>query len=115
MTCPIDLDETYGCWLWQGRLDAAGYGRGKRRRAHIEVYEAERGAVPSGMELDHVCRRRNCVNPAHLEPVSGSTNGLRKRWGVRVAVKACPIGHELVDPMVTPEGGRVCRVCARNA
>lgn len=66
-----------GCWLWLGDLDRKGYGelnlgtgisgKRKRRGAHIVGYELERGPVPEGLELDHLCRTPICVNPDHLE------------------------------------------------
>jgi hypothetical protein len=65
---------TSDCWLWTGTLNRDGYGRvsigGREIGAHRAVYEALIGAVPEGMQLDHLCRVPNCVNPEHLEPVT---------------------------------------------
>lgn len=73
------------CWVWLRARIAAGYGAvwadGKVRRAHIVYYERHVGPVPAGLELDHLCRVRACVNPNHLEPVTGREN---TRRGVRV-------------------------------
>jgi hypothetical protein len=76
-----------GCVLWLGELNSAGYGRisqgnnhvGKRVRylAHRVSYELAKGQVPEGMELDHLCRVRCCINPEHLEPVTRSENNRR--------------------------------------
>lgn len=72
-----------GCWLWHGAVSkckGGGYGLiyvgGKEvvKSAHRVVYELERGAIPNGMDLDHLCRVRTCVNPAHLEPVTRKEN-----------------------------------------
>lgn len=68
-----------GCWLWLGPLNR-GYGSiGNRKgdrawRAHRIVYRILVGPIPGGMDLDHLCRVRHCVNPEHLEPVSRATN-----------------------------------------
>ena len=71
-------DENTGCWNWHGAINAQGYGYvddgGRIRRAHILYYERERGPVPVGMEIDHLCRNPACVNPAHLEAVTHLTN-----------------------------------------
>lgn len=71
-----------GCWLWTG-LKVAGYGRfsiqNKGIGAHRVSYEALIGAIPDGLELDHLCRVPSCVNPLHLEPVTGAENRRRAR------------------------------------
>lgn len=82
------LDPDSGCWIWEGeRHYPSGYGRigigsGKTRMAHRIGWEIYRGPIPDGFVLDHLCRRRDCVNPAHLEPVPPSENG-RRAWLVR--------------------------------
>lgn len=66
------------CWVWQGGTDEKGYAMGrqhkKSKRAHIINYVEKYGPVPEGLELDHLCRVRNCVNPDHLEPVTHTEN-----------------------------------------
>lgn len=77
------VDETTGCWLWKGATAPNGYGRvgvaGTHRvvQAHRAMYERANGPVPAGVDLDHLCRVRHCVNPAHLEPVDRKTNARR--------------------------------------
>lgn len=70
-----------GCWLWSGHKDQKGYGRfywkGLNEYAHRWAYEYFVGAVPVGLELDHLCRNRGCVNPAHLEAVTHRVNVAR--------------------------------------
>jgi len=71
----LKIDETTGCWLWQGALDIDGYavkrltvdGRPILRRAHIWYYEMWHGEVPPGMVVRHRCDVRRCVNPQHLQ------------------------------------------------
>jgi hypothetical protein len=72
-----------GCWEWCGELSSNGYGRvwrnNKRIAAHRAYYEQEVGPIPDGLQLDHLCRNRRCVNPDHLEPVTRTENQLRAR------------------------------------
>jgi len=73
------------CWIWQRYLQPDGYGRcvvnddrGRRSTgAHVMTWERKNGPVPEGLELDHLCRVRNCVNPDHLEPVTRTVNQRR--------------------------------------
>lgn len=89
-----------GCWEWTGAVDLNGYGvvygNGRMRKAHRVLYEKANGTVPHGLELDHLCRNRKCVNPDHLEPVTHRENILR---GVGTAASRarqthCKHGHE---------------------
>lgn len=70
-----------GCWLWSGSTNGHGYGRlarsGKLHGAHRFAYEHFIGPIPNGLDLDHLCRVRLCVNPSHLEPVTRGENLLR--------------------------------------
>lgn len=70
--------EENGCWTWVGNRIWNGYGQwnrnGKTILAHRALYETERGPVPMGLQLDHLCRNRDCVNLDHLEPVTARIN-----------------------------------------
>lgn len=68
--------------MWQGAVDTYGYGTfhdlGRSHQAHRWAYENFVGPVPQGLQLDHLCNRTLCVNPAHLEPVTNAENQRRK-------------------------------------
>lgn len=106
-----------GCWLWQGYINEDGYGRfwnpGGTPNAHAGVYEAMVGPVPGGLELDHLCRVRHCVNPDHLEPVTHAEN-MRRSAEARTT---CINGHPWVEENIYtyPSGVRQCRTCRREA
>lgn len=110
-----------GCWLWTASLVPAGYAQwaanGKKVHGHRAAYRALVGPVPEGLELDHLCRVRRCVNPAHLEPVTRRENLLRgQTHAARNAAKGCcPRGHvyDRVIPRTNGTVGRGCRECQR--
>lgn len=112
-----------GCWLWTGKVNNSGYGtltvRSQKKPIHRFSYELFNGDIPEGLEIDHLCRVRACVNPAHLEAVTHRENVLRgKTWAAdHVSRTHCPKGHELVAPnLVKSEKSRKCKKCtyARN-
>lgn len=77
--------ESPGCWMWTAGSERLGYGvysvQGRSVRAHVYVWELLVGPVPDGLELDHLCRRRLCCNPDHLEPVTHLVNVQRGAVG----------------------------------
>lgn len=83
---PYYLEEDRGyksaCWIWQRSLHPSGYGnasdaKGKTVRAHRLYYERACGPVPPNLQLDHLCRQRDCCRPSHLEPVTQQENQRR--------------------------------------
>jgi len=113
-----DIDATFGCHLWTGKLGDNGrpiIWRGRRPSSAYRVaYEQAGLIVPAEHALDHLCRRERCVNPVHLEPVTKAENERRKSWAYRCKRTRCAHGHDLSDALVTPEMGRLCRTCHGN-
>src|SRR5690349_18712112 len=110
--------DANGCWIWNGKPRKDGYCKikiqGKTYYAHIISYKSAGLDIPEGYTLDHLCRVRNCVNPAHLEPVTQKVNTARGISVVAVNMKKthCNAGHEFT-PENTREakGKRHCRKC----
>lgn len=117
----VDLND---CWLYAKSITNTGYGvifgEGKTHAAHRVMYTNMVGEIPKGLEIDHLCRVRRCINPAHLEAVTTAEN-VRRGAGVGVinALKThCIRGHALsgyncmtvaLPPKYKPE--RRCRTC----
>jgi hypothetical protein len=84
LSTPLDRFHSFvqkspsGCWLWTGADDGYGYGRinvdGAMVKAHRFAYEAFVAPIPAGVQIDHICRIRACVNPAHLRLATSAQN-----------------------------------------
>jgi hypothetical protein len=106
------VDTTGDCWIWLGLTDRDGYAtRGDRKQLHRWFYRFLVGEIVPGMEIDHLCRVRNCLNPDHLEPVTQAEN--KRRQGA--ALTHCKSGHlfDEENTIVRSNGTRNCRACAR--
>lgn len=109
------------CWPWLGVVSDNGYGKLNNRYAHRVAYQLAVGPIPDGLTIDHVkargCTRRDCCNPAHLEPVTRGENALRgDSRNARNARKThCRRGHEFTpeNTRISKRGHRECRTCSR--
>jgi hypothetical protein len=111
------------CWTWTSTIcKTTGYGyfyyQRKNLLAHRFSYQLFIGLIPHGLQLDHLCRNRSCVNPTHLEPVTIKENIRRGiSFAVQNAVKThCKNGHEFTikNSFIDKFGNRNCRACAKN-
>lgn len=112
------------CWTWRGKYIHNGYGQMWQKRirksvyAHRYAYEQFVGPIPDGLQLDHLCRNRGCVNPAHLEPATNRVNVLRGMGPTALNARKthCKRGHPLVPENLyilagPSRGGYVSREC----
>ena len=110
-------EQKPGCWLWKGKVSAEGYGRvkcmGRETTAHHFAYALLHGSVPTGQHVDHICRVRACVNPAHLEAVSCAENLKRgvSPSAINRRKKLCIRGHD--NWKIEKSGFRRCQTCAK--
>lgn len=118
----VDKRASDECWSWTASLYRNGYGqfsdKTKKLLAHKWSYERFVGPVPDGKEIDHLCRNRRCVNPAHLEAVPHRVNMGRGETIAALAASRthCPHGHpyDAENTDYEKDGSRKCRMCRRK-
>lgn len=126
---PDEKPELGPCHVWTKAISTDGYGRfwfeGRNHPAHRWLYEHTKEAIPKGYEPDHLCRRRHCVNLAHIEIITQAENvkrgGVYRRGrtlgnaAVQAAKTHCPKNHPYDDANTRHYAGRRhCRACARE-
>lgn len=116
------VDATTGCHVWTAQVRKGGYGgfrMGRYQLAHHAAVVLDGRIIPEGMVVDHTCRNRLCVNPAHLRVVTPRVNTLENSDAL-AAINArkthCIHGHALAGAnlIVRTRGGRDCRTCLRS-
>lgn len=117
----IEVDFTTGCWLWAGYIGVGGYGYayspGTRRhaRAHRLVWKRIVGPLDSTDYLDHTCRVRRCVNPAHLRVVTPALNALENSLSIVAQNAQRTCCSRCGGPYyVRNDGRRGCKACMRD-
>ena len=114
----IRVNKVTGCWEWIGARTGWGYGHiGKHGIAHRISYEHYVGLISPGMEIDHTCMVKHCVNPEHLEQVTHCENNIRaahRKENFNAAKTHCKHGHEFTEENIIYDkklGHRHCRTC----
>lgn len=113
------VDKTPECWLWKASVQPAGYGQfwlnGTYIGAHRYAYQLLVGPIPDGLQVDHLCRVRACVNPGHMEVVTLSENVLRGTGisAMNARKTHCLRRHSLVgnNLILDRRNRRCCRIC----
>ncbi len=113
------VDASGDCWEWTASCQPSGYGQisighDGTLLAHRVAWELLVSPIPIGMQLDHLCRNKRCVNPDHLEPVTWQENLRRGAPGAADQLRGrthCKWGHSLEDAPVRDRGNKRERVC----
>lgn len=110
-------ENEQGCWIWDVPHPESGYGQFGGGTAHRWSFEFFRADIPDGLEIDHLCRNRACVNPWHFDPVPTVVNVLRgfSPPAINARKTHCIRGHEFTAANTyrapSRPRARTCRAC----
>ena len=113
----VDKQSQLPCWIWIGAITHNGYPKAtfnyETCLVHQVIYKHFKGPIPEGLEIDHVCRNKLCVNPEHLEAITHKENVAR----YAATITHCKKGHPLSGDnlYLTPDERRNCKTCRREA
>lgn len=116
----VDLPDR--CWIWNGARDQKGYGNftcaiGIVRKAHLFSWILHNGEIPAGMQVDHECENTWCVNPFHLQLLTGPENNDKSNSASAINKRKthCKYGHELIEKNIRRKNGRrICITCEKE-
>jgi hypothetical protein len=104
-----DMGYATPCWVWEGATHR-GYAvkaeDGQRVKQHRKFYEQKHGPIPKGLEPDHLCKVKACVNPDHIEPVTHTENVRRGSRTILDMQKAREIRHAVSQGESYPQVAR---------
>jgi hypothetical protein len=117
----VQASSAEGCWTWNGSRNNAGYGQVtinyRNKRAHRFFYEMLIGNIPENKVIDHTCRNKSCVNPAHMEIVTVGENSRRGQSRLMEAHRnnTCANGHKWnrLNLRVRPQKDGTAKICCR--
>jgi len=113
-----------GCMIWTGAKGSGGYGKFGNGSQVVKairwIYERLRGPIPQGHHLHHLCRRADCVNPDHVQPLTRQNHaalGPFNPWQRHLT--HCKHGHEFTPGNTYSylRNGtlrRACRICRQE-
>ena len=112
-------EDSCGCWLWTAALQTIGYCQFDHQLAHRWSYEHFVGPIPKGLQLNHKCEVKQCVNPDHLEAVTAKYNmnySDQPTWNEKRNRTHCLQGHKYTQRNTRfrrESGGSLVRICRR--
>ena len=120
----IDKHAASNCWLWTGAVGRCKYGirkiRGKSYLVHRLFYQMYKGEIQDGLQVDHLCNVRICMNPEHMRLVTAKENLLARHSNTVTRFNKekthCHNGHEYTKENTRinknkANGARVCKTC----
>ncbi len=114
------VEKSESCWVWKAAKDRDGYGvwstreggRLKQYRVHRLSFSIANDGIDNSLTIDHLCKNKLCLNPAHLEQVTIGENVRRSDSFNRLKTH-CKNGHEFNEANTYNGPGRQHRQCKK--